>query len=59
MIKLRDGYGLQGGLFWRVVVEVDIWYGRDRNENVGLDYFGEFFGGIVFVDYGIDAFEAF
>ena len=49
-----DDFGVRGA-----VVDEDIGNGSNRDENVGVDEFGEFLGGVIFVDNGIDAFEAF
>ena len=48
---------------WRglrsAVIDICIWDGSDRNEDVGFNFFGETFGGEIFVDDGVNAFEAF
>lgn len=52
----RD-YG-EGLLVWQAIVEIDVWNGGDRDKNVGLNFFGEFFGGVIFVYDGVYTFEA-
>ena len=40
-------------------IDVGIRDGSNRDEDVGFDFFGETFGGEIFIDDGIDAFETF
>lgn len=47
----------EGLLIWQAVVEINVWHGSDRNKNIGFDFFGKFFSGVVFVDNGVYAFE--
>ena len=46
-------------MIWKPKIDIDIGNSGDRNEDVGLDGFGKFFGGVIFVYDGIDALEAF
>ena len=57
--QFRGGDFGEGGLVGCVEIKIDIWHGSDGNKNVGADELGEFFGGVIFVDHGVDAFEAF
>ena len=54
--QLRGGDFGQGGLVFGVEVKVDVRHGSDGNENIGMGQLGEFFGGVIFVDHGVDAF---
>ena len=49
---------LEGLLIWRTIIDIDIRDGGNRNENVGADEFGKFFGGVIFIYNSIDTFEA-
>ena len=39
--------------------DVGVWDSSDGNENISFDFFGKAFGGEIFVNYGVDSFEAF
>ncbi len=48
-----DGLGVRCA-----VVNISIRDSSDRDENVGFDFFGEALSGEIFVDDGVDTFEA-
>lgn len=46
-----EGAGVLGA-----IINKGVWHGSDGYEDVGLDEFGELFGGEIFIDDGINTF---
>ncbi len=59
MCEFVGGNFADGDLVFGAVIDVNVLYGGDGNENVGFCELGEFLGGKILVNDGIDAFKTF
>ena len=58
-VELFGGDSVDGLSIWLAIIDVGIRDSCNRNEDVGFNFFGEAFGGEIFVDDSVDTLETF